>query len=93
LCVIVWLRSAKTAAARKRRDGQLMLQYLVQRDPLTPCLFYKLLNFSSSCLALIRGIYTLYEYIRLLLLFVLLPFWLPRSFDLQRGRVLQLPLT
>ncbi len=50
------------------------------------------LRLFNKLLALIRRIYTLYEYIPLLLLFVLLPLWLPRSFDLQRGRVFQQPL-
>ena len=38
--------------------------------------------------------YTLYtSTFHYLLLFVLLPLWLPRPFDLQRGRVFQQPLT
>jgi hypothetical protein len=37
----------------------------------------------------IRTIYTLYEHIGFMLFFVLLPFWLLGSFDLQCGCVLQ----
>ncbi len=65
----------------------------VARNIHSTALFLKTLNLFSTLAVRIRENHPLFVYVVLTLLFALPLFWLSRSFDLQRGRAVQLLLT